>query len=113
MSFEIETINKLIVLFIVILCITLGGGVLLVNRKGILNKRFALMALASLFWVIFAYLGFSAETQAAAIFWYKLNVISTLLTALTFYAFFILSFLKEEGKHRIFNKIILVYHRHL
>ena len=108
MIFNIEMVNQLMVLFINAFGIFLGAWVLLANSKATLNRRFTLMTIAGLSWVNFAYLGFSSENPSTALFWYKLNIISTLLTALAFYYFFILSFLKEEKKYPFLNKLILV-----
>ncbi|KPJ73077.1 hypothetical protein AMJ48_02430 [Parcubacteria bacterium DG_74_1] len=108
MAFDIETINRLIVLFINAFGIFLGAWVLFANRKAALNRRFTLMTIAGLLWVNSAYLGFSSKDVSTAVALYKLNGISALLTALTFYYFFILSFLKEEEKHSLLNKIILL-----
>lgn len=105
---ELEIFNKLIVFLINAFGVSLGVWVLLTNWRATLNRRFIFMTVCTLLWINSAYLGFSSKDPAIATFWYKINVISTLITALSFYAFFILSFLKER-KHLIFNNFILVF----
>jgi len=109
MNFDIGVIDKLIVIIINAFGLFLGGWVLIADRKATLNRRFIFMTVACLLWVSFAYLGFSSKNSSLAIFWYKLNIVSTLLTALTFYYFFILSFLQEERKHLILDNIFLAF----
>lgn len=109
MNFDIGIIDELTVIIINAFGLFLGGWVLIADRKATLNRRFIFMTVACLLWVSFAYLGFSSKNSSLAIFWYKLNIVSTLLTALTFYYFFILSFLKEEGKHLILDNIFLAF----
>jgi len=108
MPLELETINKLTVLFINAFGIFLGSWVLMASWKTQLNRRFAIMTVTGLLWVNFAYLAFFSKDPSWSLFWYKMNAISALLTALSFYSFCILTFLKEEKKHPILDRVILI-----
>jgi len=99
-------INQAFVFLISVTSIWLAFWVLFANRKNKLNQTFFIMTIFIFLWVIFAYLGFSANELKKSLIWYRLNlgVVSLFFIATYFFSVY---FPKKITESHFLNKIVL------
>ena len=105
---SIDLIENIIVVLINLIGLWMAFWVLNADRKEKLNQWFFAMTFFVILWVDFAFLGYKTNETFLATFFYRLNWGSVSLFLISSYYFYIVHFLKEKGKHPLFEKLVLI-----
>lgn len=109
MNFDFYLINKILVVLINLIGISLALWVFLSNRQAKINRGFILLVICNLSWINFFNLIYSVSTKETALLLLRLTFASALIFLTAAYYFFIILFLKKKGLYRILGKTILLF----
>ena len=104
---NVDLIENIIVVLINLIGLWMAFWVFNADKKEKLNQWFFAMTFFVVLWVDFAFLGYKANEIFLATFFYRLNFFAVALFLVSFYYFYVVYFLKEKGKHPIFEKFVL------
>jgi hypothetical protein len=104
---EIVFLQRIILFIVNLMGLWFGFWIYIANKRERANQWFLIMTILLLLWINSAYLGSSSTHSLWALFWYRLNLGAVALCGLAAY-YFSISFLKEENRYPLLNKIIVL-----